>query len=495
MRFEVSSFALQGVTLLPLPDVQAVLAPWLNRPINFAELEQALQAVAAYYQTQGWLARAQLPVQTLDEKAEVRIDVLEARMGQAQLAVQPSGDQADTPPRLPAERLQRLLQKQLPTGRPLRLADYERALSLVNDTPGVSATASLALSDIPGATDVIVTAKDKGLGSAAIVYDNSGSRSTGADRLNAQLSLDNPLRMGDQITLGLMASEGVRYERLGYGLPLGYTGLRAGVSASAMRYHLVGSFDTPGGTYGTAHTRGLNLSYPWLRQTSGNVNLGVNYTNADYVNFTNGVETSRKFGNTLGLTMGGDFYDDRLGGSTNLWGLSATRGRLVNRFTKFSANLARLQRLNETHSLWFSWNAQRALNNLDTSEKFSLGGAQGVRAYPGSQGSGDHGWLLTLESRSQIRPDLQAVVFYDAGHVTWSKDLVAVPPDNAQKLNSYHLRGAGLSLRYNFSSSTSANLTWSHRLGDNPVANTTTGADADGTRLLNRFWLNVSSFF
>ena len=105
VRFVVKSFALQGVTLVSEAAVQAVLSPWLNRPIDFAELEQALQAVAALYQSQGWLARAQLPEQTLDEQAEVRVQVIEARIGQAQLAQQLADGQSEGSRRLPMQRL------------------------------------------------------------------------------------------------------------------------------------------------------------------------------------------------------------------------------------------------------------------------------------------------------------------------------------------------------------------------------------------------------
>ena len=37
--------------------------------------------------------------------------------------------------------------------------------------------------------------------------------------------------------------------------------------------------------------------------------------------------------------------------------------------------------------------------------------------------------------------------------------------------------------------------TWAHRLGSNPGASSTTGADADGTYYLNRFWLSASQVF
>lgn len=483
--FQVRKFDINGVTLVPLADVQAALLPWRQRDVVFADLEAAMRALADFYRERGWHVSAQLPQQDVVDGV-VRVEVTEAQFGTLRL-----DESMDKP--ISNDRVERTFGNHQLAGEPLNLHRMNRAIGVLNDLPGVGLKAALDNGAQPGTTDVVVSFEPKSSFSGSVSLDNQGARSTGYSRASLNLSLDNPNRMGDQLQSNFMASEGVRHARIGYSLPVGYNGLRAGVNASAMRYHLIGSFATSG-SYGSANTHSLTLTYPWLRAQSGNVNLGATYTNGDFINAT-GIATSRKNGRTSALNIGGDYYDAVLGGSNNLWGLTVTSGHVVNSFTKFSANLARLQRLNEANSLWISWSAQRALRNLDSSEKFSLGGAQGVRAYPGSQATGDHGWLLTAEARHSLRSDLQATIFYDTGSVTWSHNPVAVPPDNTQKLNTYHLRGAGLGLRYNYSSTTSLNLTWAHRRGDNPVADKTTGNDADGTRVLNRFWVNVSSFF
>jgi hemolysin activation/secretion protein len=232
-----------------------------------------------------------------------------------------------------------------------------------------------------------------------------------------------------------------------------------------------------------------------LRKASGNVNLSLSLNDADYANYANGIQTSRKTGHTAAFNMGGDVYDEWAGGGTNVWGLTYTTGRVGRSFDKLATNLARLQRLSAETSLWFSLNAQRALDNLDSSEKFALGGAQGVRAYPGAQGTGDHGWLFTTEVRHNLSPGLQLTLFQDLGGVSYSRDPSSVPPDNAQKLNNYRLQGWGLGFNYSITSKTSAKFTASRRAGSNPVASPATGADADGSRIGNRLWLNLSTFF
>lgn len=486
MQFVVQRFELRGITLVAPVDVQAVLKPWLNRDLVFADLEQATQAIATLYQERGWYVRAQVPEQDVVDGV-VRIDIIEAQLGAIRFA------QTEHWP-VSRERIERSFAQHQKPGEPLNLLAMNRSVSVLNDLPGVSVKAALDASDKPQATDLLITVESKPWFSGSASTDNQGSRSTGPWRASVNMGLDNPAKWGDQVQANLMASEGVRFLRMSYSLPIGYDGLRLAAHGSVLNYRLIGSFQTPGGTFGSAWTRGLVLTYPWIRKATGNVNLSLSLNDADYVNYANGVESSRKAGRTTVFNVGGDLYDQWAGGGTNLWGLTYTTGRVVKTFDKFGLNLARLQRVSADTSLWFSLNAQRSFDNLDSSEKFSIGGAQAVRSYPGAQGSGDHGWLLTLEARHNLRADLQMTLFQDVGGVSYSRDPSSVPPDNTQKINSYRLQGWGLGLNYAINSKTSAKLTVARRAGSNPVASPS-GADADGTRIGNRVWLNLSSFF
>ena len=88
MQFVVQRFELRGITLVAPVDVQAVLKPWLNRDLVFADLEQATQAIATLYQERGWYVRAQVPEQDVVDGV-VRIDIIEVQLGAIRFA-QPS---------------------------------------------------------------------------------------------------------------------------------------------------------------------------------------------------------------------------------------------------------------------------------------------------------------------------------------------------------------------------------------------------------------------
>ena len=82
----------------------------------------------------------------------------------------------------------------------------------------------------------------------------------------------------------------------------------------------------------------------------------------------------------------------------------------------------RLQRLSDRFSLYTQLQGQWADGNLDSSEKISLGGAYGVRAYPQGEASGDQGWLANLELRYALTDAWQLSTFVDHGEVRLNKD-------------------------------------------------------------------------
>jgi hypothetical protein len=143
---------------------------------------------------------------------------------------------------LPRERMQAMADAQLVVGQTINLQQVDRLLLLLDDLPGVVATASFAEGAQTGSTDVrIALGQGKAYG-INLTADNAGSVSTGADRISASVWLHNAGGWGDALQLQAVATEGSRYGRVAYTLPVGLQGVRAGLHASDMRYHLVGSF-------------------------------------------------------------------------------------------------------------------------------------------------------------------------------------------------------------------------------------------------------------
>ena len=75
---------------------------------------------------------------------------------------------------------------------------------------------------------------------------------------------------------------------------------------------------------------------------------------------------------------------------------------LAARLAARPAHIERLQALPAGFSLNLQWRGQWTNNNLDSSEKFSLGGPYGVRAYATAEAMGDRGWLGSVELRYAV---------------------------------------------------------------------------------------------
>jgi hemolysin activation/secretion protein len=134
---------------------------------------------------------------------------------------------------------------------------------------------------------------------------------------------------------------------------------------------------------------------------------------------------------------------------------------------------------------------QLARNNLDSSEKFYLGGSGGVRAYPSSEGGGSDGTMVNVDVRWRVRESWIVSGFYDWGVVTVNRDN-AFPGGSAR--NRFNLQGAGLGLTWLGRDGKSVQAIWARRIGDNPNA-TFEGKDQDGSLVRNRFWLTASLSF
>ena len=305
-------------------------------------------------------------------------------------------------------------------------------------------------------------------------------------------------------------TKGTNYSQVSYSAPIHESGLRLGVSVSDMKYHTVNEFT---GSLGSSKTSGLNLSYPLLRSQTTNANATLAYDHKSYVNsLTSGVTNSDYNVKTWTLGFSGNHYDGWMGGGISTASLSMTKGKWTNplwdptatnnygqyttpSYSKFNFSFNRNQQLiTDQTVLATSLSGQRAVNNLDTVERFFLGGPNGVRAYPSSQGSGDHGAMLNIEVQQQLPEGVVGYAFYDKGWVQQYKSESIYQQVNAQYFkaaNNYSLAGYGIGAKYIYQGFT-VNGFYAVPIGGNPLYRYN-GTDyvkqnSDG-RNGNYFWL------
>lgn len=514
LRVQLKEIRFSGDTeLAEAENLQELVKPVLGKTLDHAGLQELVDSLTRYLRGRGYvLARAYLPRQDLTE-GKLEIALVKGRLQSGASRIELNGNTRSS-----HDRLQGIADAALPEGKVLQVEDLERALLLINDQPGVSAQSALERGNEPGTSRLLISAKQDALVNGGVSADNYGNRSTGTARANAQISVNDPLGIGDQLSIGLSKSTGSDIIGGSYSVPLTASGLRLNVGGSYLRYEVDQEQFRSLDLRGTARSGSLGLSYPLIRSRLQNLNLSATYEYKALEDRGLGTNLRDRELNNLIVAMSGNRFDSFAGGGVTDAMLALTLGDLDlsgNRddefadsvsaksdgsFQKLNLRVSRLQSLGAASpwTLFGGVSAQWAGDNLDSSEKFLLGGPAGVRAYPVGEASADHGWLATLELRRNIdlglpSVTLQGLGFLDTGRVWLNENPWPGSLNNADETNRYDLHAVGLGANLwagDFSFRTAAART----LGDNPGRGQS-GLDADGRASDWRAWIQVAYAF
>jgi hemolysin activation/secretion protein len=470
----VKGFALTGNTIFTSDELLALVQPWVGKPAGTDQLLDAAEAIKNRYKDAGFfLTQVLVPAQDVPNGV-VTLRVVEARIGETR---------ADIVTQRVGPSVVDGYMKLLPKGAAVTEQNVERPLLLLNDLPGVKVTSVLRPGAETGEADLLVKMVDEGntFGGDAYV-DNAGNASTGEIRVGADLVANGLLGLGEAWTLGGLASEhnGVDLIRAGVTAPVGPYGTKATTSLTYLHYNVLGAQFKTLGADGDAIVGSLMLQHPVIR--SRNVNLFV-VGGGDLKRVDDRTEPGHQGGKIhdqrflaighLGAT--GDFRDERFGGSLNSFTLTLNAGdnrirstdarnadlpaggghSTSGMFEHLDGDYQRLQAVTETTSLLLSMRGQLAFQNLDTSEKSSLGGPRGVRAYAVGDGVGDDVFQGTVELRQRIpawtlfNAPFVISAFVDGGRVKNWHDPLSGDTDNLRTLGGYGL-GLNMTSRDNF---------------------------------------------
>lgn len=480
----LNTVKLSGNSVFSEETLRAALGDVTGKTFDLAGLRGLAQRITDVYQAGGYpFARAILPPQDL-ANGDLRIEVIEGRYG----VVQAQGDDS-----VLAQQATAFLDGLLP-GSVIASAPLERAALLLDDLPGIQTSATMRPGTQAGTGDLIVqVARDQRV-RGDIGLDNAGSRYTGKNRVRANVDINSPFLLGDQLTVrALLSEEKLWLGSLGYSLPLGTSGLRGNVGYSHTSYELAKEFASLHAN-GTAKVASAGLSYPILRSQKANLTLIATYQSKDLHDNRDSTRTyESKSSQSMPLALQFDYRDafDGITYGSASWtpgklkldaGLTAVDDYKSNgRFHKVNLDVVRLQSLPAGFNLMAHLSWQQANKNLDSSEKLSLGGASGVRAYPSGEATGDEGGLAQLE----LRYDAGAYTpyaFMDAGRITVNAKPV-VAGDNRRSLS-----GGGLGLRYQRQAwSADVALAW-RSIGGRSLSETNSDPKP-------RVWLNVEYRF
>ena len=482
VKVTIKGFRVDGNKSIPEEAIQQTLKPWLGKTVPFQELQKAADAVAALYQTYGKLAQVSVPPQRIADGIVV-LKVLEAKLGAVNI------DMPNGPSRFTEDRARRYITDANRLSEIIQTQNIERSIYILNETPGVAVTTQLEPGKNEGEVDLRVSLADTKPYRGKLEGNNYGSRSTGVMQRVVNVTFDNPGSYGDQLSLSNIKSLGSDYSQASYSLPIDTDGWRVGASASYLDYQNVGKFAYPASSaagFGYAKTVGLNLSYPILRSPGANTNFTAAADRKLYANknAADGTYTSDYRIENMVLGLSGNQFDSWNGGGVNSGSIALTKGHIVvgggrsdydstipKTFTKYNLSLSRNQQVVPDETiLTISASGQFASVDLDSAEKFYLGGPNGVRAYPSSQGAGSQGVMVNVEVQQQLQDRVIATAFFDAGLVQQYKDkaLYQANKGSTNANNSYILKGVGAGLkRADKDIIWSASIAW--KLGSNPL--------------------------
>jgi len=447
----VKSFSFSGNIHIHSDDLQQLAKEYENKDLTFTQISQLTSKITKLYREKGYfVARAYLPQQNTKQNDNVvEIAIIEGNYGAFHLKnsslVKDSIVQA---------MLDDIKDKNIVSTKTL-----ERAMLIINDTPGAIVTAAdVKPGKKVGTSDFDITTEETNPYDGYILVDNQGSRYTGTNRVMAGINFNSPFKIGDKISLSGLISNGMDLKngRVAYSSPLMPNGLRGEMSYSKTTYSLVEEYKNLDAK-GDSTTLDATLTYPIIRTRVENLYTSLTIAKKDLkdeVGSTNDITKK----DTKSLKVGVDYdknylafglnsnsnikfnyaygnlsFDDATKKATDEAGAD-TNGN----YSKINLDLAHNIALNQKFTLESSLKMQYALGNknLDGSEDFSIGGSNGVKVYPDGELSAENGYLFSTELKYKL-PSIdtlssQVGVFYDRGKAFMANNTVGFETKSLQ---------------------------------------------------------------
>lgn len=503
LSIKVTAFRVTGNTVFPESELLPLIGSYVGKELKFDELQEVAGIITAHYRKNGYfLAHAYLPAQEIKD-GTVEIVILEGRVGQPKLQLNKDSHLSES--------VAMGFIEQIKPGDLINETGLERPLLLLSDMPGVKVKSTLKPGAAVGTADVVVDVLDTEVGhfiAGDIALDNAGNRFTGEYRLNAGVSINNPSGSGDSVNLRGTSSDtgGLKVGRLSYTIPVFSQGTKIGANYTDLKYSLGKDYANLQ-AHGSAIVFDGFVQHPFVRSRNFNLFGQLGYTDKKLQDMIDSItSTIDKKLKIASLGIGGDSRDDYGGGGLNTFSFAYTGGKLAiqtpvelasdqgatgyktnGNYDKYNYGVGRLQHLTEGWALYGNLSGQLSSKNLDSSEKFSLGGPNGVRAYPVGEAPADEGYILTGELRTNFRTDMvggefMAFGFVDAGHAQAHKKALATDTNNKRDLSAY---GVGLSWGETANFIVRATVAWK---GSNNMP--TADVDRDP-----RAWFNLTKWF
>lgn len=461
-KFPISGFEVKGDNPLSPEQSARVLAPFIGPDGSLLVLQQATAALESELKAQGFsLHRVSLPPQ--DVGAKVTLLIVKFVIGKVSVEGLTRLSEANIRASLPE-----LREREAPN---LKVLAIQTAIA--NENPGKQVQVSLKESSEADKIDVKLLVKEAKPWNFSVSLANTGSDTTGNDRLSLVGGYSNVFDLDQQFsgayTTSIKRFSEVKQLGLNYGIPLYLQGGVMGLSYT--NSDVVGGFGSFTST-GAGQTFGVNYNH-YLQPDGGRRSYLTAALDEKLFNtsITNGAPLASGQPDKVSscpLSLG---YNARVESDAAVWGyntvvafnLPCGNGNNLTDYQNANAGptapdtrirTARWTALRgggnymSSFASDWSWSAraqfQYSAQALIAGEQFGLGGASSVRGTAERPISGDSGLFASLEiTSSELQAGLRALGFLDAGWLHNNNSDV-----NPSKPASDQLVSAGLGLRY-----------------------------------------------
>lgn len=394
--FYISRITFSGVEdKTELQDLKVLAEPYQNRKVSMEELQKLSADIHNYYYQQyGYsLTEAVLLPQTITD-GNVAMQVFYGRIGKVNVV---------NNSKFKTDRLNDFAHV-IKDGEIIRQRKVNDVVNNIDNLHGIKAHGVLSPGTVPGTADLTIKVWDREAAATTVFVDNTGNKMTGWYRLGFNVQLDNLSHIGDMLTFGASTTNKHTHNyNVGYEIPVGTRGTVVGVGFSRMNYAY--QFNNYINATGDANTYSLYGKSPIYNDGWRLMNFVYGYDHRDIT------DTYDLFGISVGtdkksdagyLGLAGHFNTPRYYTGYNFF----FRNGFVNyestaadkdHFQRWNLDMVHVQHFSPHWDLRLNLHGQFSHQDLDSSEQMSLGGINGVRAYPQGEAVGDKGAQYTAE--------------------------------------------------------------------------------------------------
>jgi len=483
--FDVKKIKIKGVTRFFESDLLFLSFGLEGKKITIADLQRFVNRITKYYRDNDYMvAYAYIPEQDISN-GKVTIRVLEGEL--EKINIINTSTVSDS-------QIRSFFNKYLPLNTPLKGDYIKRAISNLSVLSGIDKiNISLSPGQKEGYTVLTLFVNTEKSYNGMITLDNLGNQYTGTTRLSTSLSLKSPLKRGDVLSLSVLkSSQNLYYGNINCNFPITNIGLYGGLFFEYTNYELSKDLENLGAN-GNAEISGFVLKYDLYKKLDKRISFSLQRESRDLVDRIDSVNSyTDKSESAYIIKLNAKLSTYKYGGlnitlkntigKLNILDTDSRKYDIMTAQTNGDYNIVNLgikgkKIFDSPFSLLFDLETQYTNSNLDSYEKFSLGGPDRVSSYSSGEGQGDEGIFSGVETQINLHPNLVLGIFANIGRIKVNHDYIS---------NEKHtLSGAGFKFYWQMTESLTINTTFAWKTSNYNI-------ESDGKNIT---WFNINKFF